>query len=184
MSSSTTARTFDTGIEPGSFRDAISLFATGVTVITTATADGPAGMTASAVCSLSLEPVQLLVCISTRLPTHRALERGAAFAVNVLGERQRDLALRFARPAADKFAGVPLREEGALPLLRDAIAHFVCDVAERLPGGDHTIFVGRVRACDHDPTQRPLLYFGSRFDSLEAPESALLRAWHERPAVT
>jgi flavin reductase (DIM6/NTAB) family NADH-FMN oxidoreductase RutF len=171
-------------VAPRRFRDAISQFATGVTVITTTTPEGPAGMTASAVCSLSLEPVQLLVCVSTHLPTHTALERSGAFAVNVLGEHQRELALRFARPAQDKFAGVPLRERDGLPVLRDAIASFACDVAERIPGGDHTIFVGRVTACDHDPAQRPLLYFGSRFGALETPDSALLRAWHEQPAAT
>jgi flavin reductase (DIM6/NTAB) family NADH-FMN oxidoreductase RutF len=173
-----------TAIEPRDFRAAISLFATGVTDITTTTPDGPAGMTASAVCSLSLEPVQLLVCISTRLPTHTALERSGQFAVNVLGEGQRDLAMRFATPMEDKFAGVRLRQEDGLPVLRDAIAYFACDVSETIPGGDHTIFIGRVRECGHAPERRPLLYFGSQFGSLEDPESSLLRAWHDLPAAT
>src|SRR5205809_4550443 len=81
------------------FREAISLFATGVTVITARTPEGPAGMTASAVCSLSVDPVQLLVCISERLPTHSALVESRRFAVNVLGEGQTDLARRFATPS-------------------------------------------------------------------------------------
>ena len=55
------------------YRQAISNFATGVTVITTSVDGRPAGMTASAVTSLSLEPVQLLVCIASRLPTHEAI---------------------------------------------------------------------------------------------------------------
>jgi flavin reductase (DIM6/NTAB) family NADH-FMN oxidoreductase RutF len=165
------------------FREAISLFATGVTVITTTTPEGPAGMTASAVCSLSLEPIQLLVCVSKHLPTHAALERAGRFAVNVLGEGQEQLALRFARPSPDKFAGVPLRPDCDPPVLRDAIAHFLCDVSERLPGGDHSIFIGRVRDCGHDRSRGPLLYYGSAFSSLEAPETALLRAWLDGTAA-
>jgi flavin reductase (DIM6/NTAB) family NADH-FMN oxidoreductase RutF len=52
------------------FREAIAHFATGVTIVTTAHEGRPAGMTASAVCSLSLDPVLLLVCIDNRLTTH------------------------------------------------------------------------------------------------------------------
>src|SRR5947209_10272690 len=115
------------------FREAISHFATGVTVITTLADGRPAGMTASAVASLSLDPVLLIVCISNKLPTHTAIEASRRFVVNVLGEGQESLALHFARPSPDKFANVPLREH-ELPVLEDAIAHFVCDVHERFPG--------------------------------------------------
>jgi flavin reductase (DIM6/NTAB) family NADH-FMN oxidoreductase RutF len=165
------------------FREAISLFATGVTVITTTTPEGPAGMTASAVCSLSLEPIQLLICISTHLPTHQALEGSGRFAVNVLGEGQHATALRFARPSRDKFLGVELVDECEVPVLRDSIAYFICDVSERLPGGDHSIFIGQVRDCGHVPGRRPLLYYGSAFSSLERPDSGLLQAWMDGTAL-
>lgn len=167
--------------DPRRFKEAMSLFATGVTVITTTTEDGPAGMTASAVSSLSLEPVQLLVCLNCSLPTHTAVERARRFTVNVLGEHDRELALRFARPAHDKFHGVPLRHVRGLPVLANAIAFFVCDVAEHMPGGDHSIFIGRVRECGGDASRRPLLYFGSQFSRLEEPELALLRDLHHGP---
>lgn len=148
------------------FREAISRFATGVTVITTVREGRPAGMTASAVSSLSLDPLLLLVCISNRLPTHEALLGARRFAVNVLGQEDEAMALRFARPAKDKFAGVELDDSAGVPVLSCAIAHFVCDVHETLPGGDHTIFIGQVARCDFVPDRRPLLYFGSRFFSL------------------
>lgn len=157
------------------FRQAIGRFATGVTVISTPTQEGPAGMTASAVCSLSLEPLLLLVCISNRLPTHDALNRSRTFAVNVLGEDDEHLARRFATPGIDKFAGLRVDDHDGVPVLSSAIAHFVCEVRERLPGGDHSIFIGQVRQCDFIPNRRPLLYFGSAFGSLRAqrygPES-------------
>lgn len=163
-------------VRQDSFREAMALFATGVTVITTRD-DGPTGMTASAVCSLSLDPVQLLVCVSSHLPTHEALTRSGCFAVNVLGEGQEGIARRFATPGVDRFAGVPIEERDGLPLLREAIAHFVCDVRERIPGGDHSIFIGAVRARGMKPHARPLLYFGRSFGSLAKPEAALLESW-------
>jgi flavin reductase (DIM6/NTAB) family NADH-FMN oxidoreductase RutF len=156
------------------FREAISQFATGVTIITTTFQGRPAGMTASAVASLSLDPVLLLVCINNTLATHTAIEQSKRFVVNVLGEGQEQLALQFARPLPDKFAGVALSEEHDLPVLTDAIAHFVCDVHERFPGGDHSIFIGLVRECGFNPGRRPLLYFGSRFGELRDREREFL----------
>ena len=153
-------------VDETTFREAISHFATGVTVITTLQDGKPAGMTASAVTSLSLDPVLLLVCINHKLPTHEAIENSRCFVVNVLGEGQQELALHFARPSPDKFAGIELDPEHELPVLADAIAYFVCDVHERFPGGDHTIFTGIVRQCGATPGRRPLLYFRSGFGTL------------------
>jgi flavin reductase (DIM6/NTAB) family NADH-FMN oxidoreductase RutF len=167
------------GPEPDQYRDCMSLLATGVTVITTMTADGPVGMTASAVCSLSLEPPLLLVCVRTSLPTHNALQASGHFGVSVLDQDQIDIARRFATPGADRFTGLDLRAELPVPVLRPAIAYFSCAVAERFPGGDHSIFTGRVLACGHQPGRRPLLYFGRRFGALEDPEQELLRSWSE-----
>lgn len=151
------------------FRQAISRFTTGVAVITTRTADGPAGMTASAVASLSMAPLQLLVCIGSQLPTCQAIVESGRFAVNVLGEGQQHLATRFATRRPDKFAGVRLRDDSDTPVLADAIAHFVCAVGSALPGGDHTIVVGDVLACDHVPGTSPLVYFASSFGNLCDP---------------
>jgi flavin reductase (DIM6/NTAB) family NADH-FMN oxidoreductase RutF len=165
------------------FREAISLFASGVTVITACTPQGRAAMTASAVCSLSVNPVQLLVCINERLPTHSALVESRRFAVNVLGEGQSALARRFATPDIDKFAGVEVSDCDGIPLLDRAIAHFVCDVHERFPGGDHSIFIGNVQKLSLRRGSRPLLYFASEFGSLSGPDDALLKSWHDRGTV-
>jgi 3-hydroxy-9,10-secoandrosta-1,3,5(10)-triene-9,17-dione monooxygenase reductase component len=154
------------------FREAISHFATGVTIVTTTFEGRPAGMTASAVCSLSVEPVLLLVCIDNRLATHRAIDASRRFAINVLGEDGEELARRFARSGEDQFEGVALRDDSDPPLLADAIAHFVCDVHERVPGGDHSIFIGQVLSCAAEPGRRPLLYYRSRFGSWRDPAAA------------
>jgi flavin reductase (DIM6/NTAB) family NADH-FMN oxidoreductase RutF len=167
------AGTTPAAVDETAFREAAAHFATGVTVITTIHAGTPAGMTASAVASLSLDPVLLLVCIDNRLATHEAIEGSRRFVVNVLGEGQEQLARRFAQSGVDKFAGIALRQGVALPILEDAIAYFVCDVHERFPGGDHSIFIGLVRECAAERGKRPLLYFRSRYGSLHDPAAEL-----------
>jgi 3-hydroxy-9,10-secoandrosta-1,3,5(10)-triene-9,17-dione monooxygenase reductase component len=157
------------------YREAIARFATGVTVVTTRDGDRLAGMTASAVASLSLEPLLLLVCVSNHLPTHAALERSSRFAVNVLGQGDEQLALRFARSTKDKFAGLALEDDHGPPLIRRAIAHFVCDTRERLPGGDHSIFIGEIRHCDYTPGRAPLLWFASTFGAMQQADDAFAR---------
>jgi 3-hydroxy-9,10-secoandrosta-1,3,5(10)-triene-9,17-dione monooxygenase reductase component len=164
-------------VDERAFREAIGHFATGVAVITTLHEGKPAGMTASAVASLSLDPVLLLVCIATRLPTHTAIESAGRFVVNVLGEGQEQLALHFARPSPDKFADVALAGGHALPVLEEAIAHFVCDVHESFPGGDHSIFTGLVRECGARTGTQPLLYFRSSFVVLRDPDAELLHTF-------
>jgi len=163
------------------YRRAIAHFATGVTVVTTVTPEGDrAGMTASAVASVSLDPTLLLVCVNNRLPTHAALERSRRFAVSVLREGQESVARRFATPSPDKFDGVRLETVHDLPVLSDAVAWFLCDVHERFPGGDHSIFIGEVQECGSTPGARPLVYFRSEFGKIDDPESYMARelaAW-------
>ncbi|GAY07668.1 flavin reductase family protein [Pseudonocardia sp. N23] len=162
-------------LDGSSYRRVISDLATGVTVITTVDEDGKrCGMTANAVTSLSLSPApQLLVCVSGHLPMHAALTGSGRFAVNVLDENQENLAMHFARPSADKFADLETHSEHGVPILSDAMAWFACDVVERYPGGDHSIFIGRVVSCRRNAARRPLLFFQSSFGCLGSHEGTL-----------
>ena len=157
-------------VDQRQYRQAISAFPTGVSVITTLTEGRPVGMTASSVTSLSLQPVLLLACISRRLPSHDAIKSSGRFAVNVLGEGMEKVARCFATPAENKFEDIPLVRKHELPVLEWAIAHFVCTLHDCLPGGDHTIFVGEVLDCGHRAGARPLLYFRSDFGEMASAD--------------
>jgi flavin reductase (DIM6/NTAB) family NADH-FMN oxidoreductase RutF len=152
------------------FREAIGHLPTSVSVITTSLGGVQSGMTASAVCSLSLEPMLLLVCIGKRLAMHDAIRQSRHFAVNVLPQGAGQLALKFAKASTiDKFEGVSLLQNSDPPLLRDALATFTCDLHECLSGGDHSIFVGKVRA-HASRYGSPLLHFRRRFGCFDDPE--------------
>ncbi|MFC4948700.1 flavin reductase family protein [Pseudonocardia sp. GCM10023141] len=144
------------------FRATMSRLPSGVSVITTRAGDLPVGMTASSVTALSLEPLQLLVCVSNRLFTRKAIAAHGMFGVNVLGEGSQELARQFAAKG-DRFAGVAYDEEDGVPMLRVAIASVLCEVATELPGGDHTIFVGTARRFAHSTAGRPLVHCCGEF---------------------
>jgi flavin reductase (DIM6/NTAB) family NADH-FMN oxidoreductase RutF len=145
------------------FRATMSRLASGVSVITTRSGDAPIGITISAVTSLSMDPMQLIVCINNHLFTRSAIAEHGRFAVNILGEGSQALAKNFATSKKDKFAGVSVSEEHGVPVLKDAIACVVCDVSAALPGGDHTIFVGDARHFEHQAAARPLVHFAGAF---------------------
>jgi 4-nitrophenol 2-monooxygenase / 4-nitrocatechol 4-monooxygenase, reductase component len=153
------------------YRGAMARFTTGVTIVTTRTPNGPAGMTASAVASVSLDPLMLLVCVGNTLATRDAISASGAFAVSVLSRGQENHALRFASRTEDKFAGLGFRTEEHLPVVEGAVAHFACQVSEEIAGGDHTIFIGEVVNCGFEADTSPLVYFGGKFGSLCDPDS-------------
>ncbi len=145
------------------FRHVAGHLASGVTVITTGAPDDRYGMTASSVTSLSADPPMMLACINNAVPTAEAVSRTGRYAINVLGDGQGDLARQFATASADKFRGVAVHDGAlGLPLLSDALAHIECEVVERVTGGTHTIFLGRVRSATAGRGE-PLTYFRGGF---------------------
>lgn len=144
------------------FRATMSRLPSGVSVVTTQVGDVPMGMTASSVTPLSLDPLQLLVCVGNHLFTRKAIADHGRFGVSILGEDHHGLAKQFASQG-DRFAGVPLDTEHGVPVLQDAIATIVCEVAHEFPGGDHTIFVGTVVHFGHDDEARPLVHCCGEF---------------------
>ncbi len=132
-------------IDTSRFRQVASRWASGCAVVTTADAEGtPFGATITAMASLSLHPMQFLVCLDRRARTLAALRGRKAFVINILGAGQADLARRFAGRAADKFAGLACEEADGLPILPGTLAHIACKVARITDGGDHEIVIGNV----------------------------------------
>ena len=149
------------------FRAAMGHFTTGVAIVT---ADGPAGavgMTTNALCSLSLDPLLVLVCFDNAARTLPAVRASRRFGVNVLRAGQERLAGHFASkvPHDEKFGAVPHRLEAGVPVLDDALAWLACELRDTLPGGDHTIVIGAVEAMGHDEGE-PLVWHRGAYTSL------------------
>jgi flavin reductase (DIM6/NTAB) family NADH-FMN oxidoreductase RutF len=153
-------------IDEAQFRQTLSRFASGVTVVTTVREGQPHGMTVASFASLSLNPPLVLVCIDKGVKTHDAIAAQGQFAVNILGQGQTDISLRFATKADDKFTGVAMRPgKSGLPLIESALATLECSLRDQLPGGDHTIFVGEVEHAAFIEG-RPLIYFRAGYHQI------------------
>jgi len=146
-------------------RDALGRFATGVTVVTTMTAEGPLGITANSFASVSLAPPLVLWSPARHSRRFPAFEAASHFAVHVLAASQRPLAEAFARPG-DGWPGLDFRTGlGDAPLLDGCTARFECRHDSAHDGGDHLIVVGEVlRIADTDLP--PLLFHQGRYATL------------------
>jgi flavin reductase (DIM6/NTAB) family NADH-FMN oxidoreductase RutF len=153
-------------IEPDRYRSVMGHFATGVAVVTAAGPSGPVGMTANAVCSLSLEPLLLLVCFDNDSRTLAVVRDRERFGVNVLKSGQEELARLFASKKAEdaKFAGVAHSVHDGIPVLDGALAWVGCRLERLVPGGDHTIGIGAVEAAEAGSGD-PLLFFRGAYHS-------------------
>jgi flavin reductase (DIM6/NTAB) family NADH-FMN oxidoreductase RutF len=145
-------------------RDALSEFATGVTIITTRDSGARfVGFTANSFSSVSLKPPLVLWSLARAAASHLAFEQCERYAISVLAADQVLLARRFSRPHADRFLGVPysLGWAGA-PLIDGAAAWLECRHFSWQPIGDHTLFVGEVMRCQRN-TGSPLIFHRGRF---------------------
>lgn len=162
--------------DPNEFRQAVGMLPTGVTVIGALAPDGPAGATASAVCSLSLEPMMMLACLDRGSRTLLAVQGADRFVINVLGRDQRRAAEVFATKVeqAEKWAAVEWRQHQQTPLIEGCPAHVVCTLRDVIAAGDHVIITGDVIEVEAVASE-PLVYHGGLFrtlDSATGPDGA------------
>ena len=160
-------------VDLDSFRDALGRFVSGITVVTTRSADGvDHAMTANAFTSVSVDPFLVLVCVEKIARFHEAVLQSGRWAVSVLGENAIEASNWFAtrgRPLEGQLSGFPFTrgEETGAVLLVDALATMECRTIGIYDGGDHDIVVGEVLSVAAPrPDDRPLVYFRGKYHIL------------------
>lgn len=153
-------------------RAALGMFATGVTIVTAESEGERIGATVSSFNSVSLDPPLVLFSIGRNAKAFPAWNSVKRFAVNVLGQSQRDLSSRFGRTQGDKWEGIQTRrgEASGAALLPGALAWFECETHSILDGGDHIIILGRVLTLTRHGGEaaQPLVFFGGGYRNLDA----------------
>jgi len=153
--------------DEAAFRALMARFATGVAVITSCGDNGPAGMTANAFASLSLNPLLVMIGFELQSRTLVAVRQSSTFAVNVLASDQEPISRIFAgkQPEPEKFADCAYAERAGVPVIDGALAWLRCDLEAIHPGGDHVIVVGNVVEMGGNGGE-PLLFYGGRYHRL------------------
>jgi flavin reductase (DIM6/NTAB) family NADH-FMN oxidoreductase RutF len=171
-------------IDSKQFRTVMSNFATGVTVVAACYTPAPskrnphpqprpAGFTANAFASVSLDPPLILVCVGHKSTSLDTIKASKAFSVNILDASQLAIAQCFASNAPEKytrFCDVPYHTAATgAPVFDDALGWLDCTLVAMYPGGDHEILLGEVQALDARPGT-PLLYYQGRFTAAPEPD--------------
>jgi flavin reductase (DIM6/NTAB) family NADH-FMN oxidoreductase RutF len=153
--------------DPDRFRAAMAALPTGVTIVTANGADGPAGATANAVCSLSIEPMLMLACLDRGSRTLLAVQAADRFGISVLHAGQEHVARAFATkaPVPEKWDGVAWSERDGIPAIDGALAWIACDLRDVIAAGDHVIVTGEVRALETSAGD-PLVFHGGEYRPL------------------
>jgi flavin reductase (DIM6/NTAB) family NADH-FMN oxidoreductase RutF len=142
------------------FRQTLSRFASGVTVVTMQEGNNVHGITVSAFLSVSLEPPLVLVSIDKKAQSHARLLSTQQYGVSFLAEGQEHLSNHFAgrddsvSPVFDSLAG--------FPVLKDALAQLVCTIHQTVDAGDHTLFIGHIQEVAWRDGM-PLAYFQGKY---------------------
>jgi flavin reductase (DIM6/NTAB) family NADH-FMN oxidoreductase RutF len=154
-------------LDPARFRTAMGMLPTGVTVVAASGPDGPAGATANAVCSLSIEPMLMLACLDRGSRTLLAVQAANRFGINVLHAGQEEIARSFATkaPVADKWEGIGWEERERTPAIEDALAWIACDLRDVVAAGDHVIVTGEVTDLETGEGD-PLVFHGGEYRPL------------------
>jgi flavin reductase (DIM6/NTAB) family NADH-FMN oxidoreductase RutF len=149
------------------FRRACGRFATGVTIATVLDAEGlPHGLTVSSFTPVSLDPPLVSICLGHAVSVIDLFRASGYFGINILSENQRRLSEAFARKGHDRFQGIAWTPgQTGIPLIDGVLAAIECQVEQRIPAGDHDIFVGRMVAA-RVQEGAPVLHFAGEYRKL------------------
>jgi flavin reductase (DIM6/NTAB) family NADH-FMN oxidoreductase RutF len=159
-------------VDPSHFRSVLAHLPTGVSVITAHGANGPVGMTANSVTSVSLDPPLMLFCPARTSMTWPELREAGACCINVLAGHHEGVTRRFAMKDVDRFDGIAYVDRSCGPALCDALAWIECRVEDEHIAGDHTIVVARVVEIEAAPKLGdPLVFFRGTYGSFRGAGS-------------
>lgn len=155
-------------VDEGQFREAMSRVAASVHIVTTDGPAGLAGITATAVASITIEPPMMLFCINKTSPSAARIIENGAFCINTLAPSQAGLADIFAGRAGHyldrKFThGEWIKLVTGCPVLKGAAAAFDCRLVEAKEVMTHFIMIGKVEAVELGPDGATLSYANRKY---------------------
>lgn len=169
-------------VDANAFKKGMRHLAASVTLITTRHREQRGGLTATAVCSVSAAPPQILVCVNKTASAHDPIGEAGFFCVNILSPDHRKIAERFAGmdgvEGDERFLGMgdwSVLTTGA-PVLKGCPVSFDCRLVSKVAAGTHTIYIGEIVDIALDPAAHALLYCDGAFVHGELLKKALQAA--------
>jgi flavin reductase (DIM6/NTAB) family NADH-FMN oxidoreductase RutF len=153
------------------FRAAFSQLPTAVSIVSVPCGDTVLGITVSSVSSLSADPPLLMFNVDRNARSHELLVEAGRFGINILGEHQSPISDHCARRGSSKQIAELCMDVSttATPVLAGAAAHLDCTLEAVHPGGDHSIFIGRIHRIVIRADVDPLVHCAGRYRRMEQP---------------
>lgn len=148
-------------------RATMGLFATGVTVVTFWLDGQPAGMTANAFMSVSLEPPLVLVSVRKNSRFNDWVDVGARYGINFLAEDQRALSAHFGGRPQEGLT-LPFDDHAGTPLLEGSLVQLVARAVDKHAAGDHWLYIGELEWIRHGAQRRPLVFYSGKYQQMHA----------------
>jgi flavin reductase (DIM6/NTAB) family NADH-FMN oxidoreductase RutF len=158
-------------IDALAFRETLGLYASGITVVSGMTDDGPVGFTCQSFYSVSVDPPLISFSVMRTSTSYPPIRDTGRFAVNVLSHHQHEVSNQFARSGTDKWSGIDWTPTGAgNPVIDGSLMWVDCELEREVEAGDHLIVIGHVLEMSPLPAtetaQAPLLYYRGRYRHL------------------
>lgn len=145
------------------YKEVMSHWPSGVTLVTSVFEGQNYGMTVSAFTSVSLHPAMILVCIDKKALMCDLFQKSQKFAVNILDSSQVDLAKTFANhklKMPERFAIAEFdRTQTQSPVLVNCLAWLDCRLHSFHDTGDHVIYVAEVQKAKILEQKEPVIYY-------------------------
>ena len=153
------------------FKAAAGKYPTGITIVSAKYNNNFYGFTSNSFSSVSLEPTLVSFCLSTKANSFDAFINTKNFAINILASNQKDLAIHFASPIANKFQNINFIENKfGTPIINNSLSSIECENYQQINCGDHYIFIGKVFKVQINSdlkNKSPLIYYGKSYTELK-----------------
>jgi flavin reductase (DIM6/NTAB) family NADH-FMN oxidoreductase RutF len=159
-------------LSPDEFRQTMRLHPAAVTIITTGATPNRTGLTATAVMSLSADPVSIVCAVNRSAYTYAQIVENGSFSVNTLAHHQIPLAKAFSGQCG-QFGEARFRDdewvtlESGAPVLKDAVMSLDCELLQVIDSGTHALIIGKVLAGKRTPENAPLIYVDGNWASVD-----------------
>ena len=145
------------------FRQTLSKFATGVTVVAINSNKKIIGKTVNSFSALSLKPPLVLFCLDKKTSDLKEFIKNKYLSINILSNKQSEISKNFAKKDS-KWKNIPFKlSKLNSPIIDKSLANLECQIVKSLKEGDHIIVICKVVNLYLNDKLKPLLYFNSNY---------------------
>lgn len=164
------AMTAEAVISSETFKQTMRLLAGGVCIAASSLDGTPLGLTVTAVCSLTLDPPTLILCVNQTAGAHDMMRATKRVSINFLASHQIELAELFSSPhirGNERFVRSKWADmSSGAPAAIDALAALDCEIVNEMNVGQHTLFICEVKLAKLETEKYPLVHFNRSFCEL------------------